>query len=51
MPDGAALAAQLGAYSELGPAYVKQLRTVIRSNDLDRFDHARLGGNRRAGII
>jgi len=48
VPDGAALAAQLGAYSELGAAYVKQLRTVIRSNDLDRLDGARLGGARRA---
>jgi Bax protein len=44
IPEGEALAAQLGAYSELGQAYVKQLRTMIRDNDLDRLDRARLNG-------
>jgi len=42
--DGFALAGLLGPYSERGLAYVRAVRTIIRRNALDVFDHARLGG-------
>jgi len=41
--DGYALAGMLTRYSERGPAYVRTIRTIIRSNALDSFDRARLG--------
>ena len=41
--DGFALAGTLGPYSERGLAYVRAVRTIIRRNALDVFDHARLG--------
>ena len=41
--DGFALAGTLGRYSERGLAYVRAVRTIIRRNALDVFDHARLG--------
>ncbi len=39
---GEALAAGLLRYSEEGEAYVEKIRTVIRSNDLDRLDRFNL---------
>jgi Bax protein len=42
-PDGQALAVALSSYSERGTAYVDTIRSLIRRNDLNRFDHARLG--------
>ena len=41
-PDGIALAATLTRYSARGAAYVKTIQTIIRANDLTRFDQARL---------
>ena len=40
--DGLALARTLTAYSELGHDYVDDVRTVIRANDLNLLDGARL---------
>lgn len=42
-PDGQALVAALHGYSERGDAYVSTIRSLIRRNDLVRFDRARLG--------
>jgi Bax protein len=42
-PDGHTLAAALDSYSERGPAYVDTIRSLIRKNQLVRYDHARLG--------
>lgn len=42
--DGFALAGTLMRYSERGPAYVRTIRTIIRSNGLDAFDRAWLDG-------
>lgn len=36
--DGIELAAGLGQYSERGQTYVKEIRSMIRFNDLTRFD-------------
>lgn len=44
-PDGYSLAGALGAYSERGQGYVDGLRTLIRHNELLRFDHAKLAGS------
>ena len=41
--DGPALVPALHGYSERGEAYVSTIRSLIRRNDLARFDHARLG--------
>lgn len=41
--DGYSLAGTLVAYSERGHAYVDTIRALIRSNNLLRFDRARLG--------
>jgi uncharacterized FlgJ-related protein len=41
-PLGLDLAATLIRYSERGEAYVKELRTIIRGNDLDKVDDATL---------
>lgn len=43
VPDGHTLVAALSRYSERGGAYVDTLRTLMRRNDLIRFDDARLG--------
>lgn len=40
--DGRELAAGLLRYSERGPAYIKDVRQIIASNDLTDFDGARL---------
>ncbi len=40
--DAAALAGDLGAYSQLGPEYIGRLRAVMRDNGLAGFDRARL---------
>lgn len=42
VPDGASLAGGLLRYSERGPAYVEDLRTIMRVNDLAAVDDARL---------
>jgi Bax protein len=42
-PDGQALVAALHGYSERGDAYVSTIRSLMRRNDLTRFDRARLG--------
>ena len=42
--DGMMLAGALKSYSELGDEYVAMLRGIIRVNDLEAFDSARLGG-------
>ncbi len=42
-PDGHALAASLRSYSERGDAYVSTIRSLIRRNDLNGLDRARLG--------
>ncbi len=41
-PDGYELAGYLTSYAEDGQAYVRTLRTIIRSNGLEAFDNARL---------
>lgn len=38
------LVAQLAGYSELGEAYTRYLRGLMRENDLQRFDRVRLAG-------
>jgi uncharacterized FlgJ-related protein len=40
--DAIVLAGGLSKYSELGEEYVKRIRTMIRDNQLERLDHARL---------
>jgi Bax protein len=40
--DGFTLAGSLARYSERGARYIRAVRTIIRSNALDSFDHARL---------
>lgn len=40
--DGFALAGTLLRYSERGASYIRAVRTLIRSNALDTFDHAQL---------
>lgn len=42
-PDGHVLAAALSTYSERGDAYVQTIRSLIRHNELVRYDQARLG--------
>ena len=42
LPDGLALARSLERYSERGAAYVRDIRTIIRANDLRPLDSARL---------
>jgi Bax protein len=44
-PDGHTLVAALSRYSERGDAYVTTIRSLMRRNDLGRFDNARLGRN------
>ena len=41
-PEGETMANALTSYSELGQAYVKDVRAVMRKNGLTRLDHARL---------
>lgn len=54
MPTGHALARYLGRYSELGHAYIRMVRAVIRDNDLEAYDvvggdaAARFGSGRAA---
>jgi len=43
-PEGEIMANALTSYSELGQAYVKDVRAVMRKNGLTRLDHARLSG-------
>ena len=40
--DGHALAGELRRYSERGAAYVRTIRGIIRYNNFDALDHARL---------
>ncbi len=40
--NGERLALALEAYSEIGRTYVHDIRTLIRQNDLTRFEHAQL---------
>ena len=41
-PDGYDLADTLVSYSELGKVYIKSIRRIIDTNELSRFDDARL---------
>lgn len=43
-PDGHELAGDLLRYSERGGDYIRDVRVLIRTNRLDPFDRARLGG-------
>jgi len=43
-PDGHELAGDLLRYSERGGDYIRNVRLLIRTNRLDPFDRARLGG-------
>ncbi len=43
-PDGHELAGDLLRYSERGGDYIRDVRLLIRTNRLDPFDRARLGG-------
>ncbi len=49
--DAWALAATLFRYSERGPLYVKNLRWIIRDNDLRAFDSAHLNAGDRVAVI
>jgi Bax protein len=42
--DGYVLAGSIGAYSEIGPVYVTQVRAIIRTNRLGRLDRTILNG-------
>jgi len=42
VPEGETMANALTSYSELGQAYVKDVRAVMRKNGLTRLDHAHL---------
>lgn len=44
-PSGYAMAAGLHRYSERGQDYVRTIRGLIKSNNLDDFDQARLNAN------
>lgn len=44
-PQGIRLAESLLKYSERGAAYVRSIKTIIRSNRLTQLDKARLGDN------
>lgn len=46
--DGHSLAGWLQRYSERGEAYIRDLRSIINGNDLDRFDAATLARQRLA---
>ena len=49
--DAWALAATLFRYSERGPLYVKNLRWIIRDNDLRAFDSAHLKAGVKMAVI
>ncbi len=49
--DGWELAQTLHRYSERGDDYVKGLRTIMRDNELESFDFARLNTRRIAAIV
>jgi len=49
--DAFALAATLFRYSERGPLYVKNLRWIIRDNDLKAFDSAHLDVGAKVAVI
>lgn len=49
--DAWALAATLFRYSERGPLYVKNLRWIIRDNDLRAFDSAHLADGVKIAVI
>jgi Bax protein len=46
--DGYSLAAWLKRYSERGSDYIRDLRSIINGNDLERFDGATLASQRMA---
>lgn len=48
---GERLAETLVSYSQEGDDYVRKLRRIIRSNDLERFDRARLQPLRRKRVL
>ena len=41
--DGLALVGTMLRYSERGADYVRTIKIIIRANELDQFDQARLG--------
>ncbi len=49
--DAYALAGTLHRYSERGDGYVQDLRTIMRANDLEAFDTARLNNLASATIV
>jgi Bax protein len=49
--DAFALAATLFRYSERGPGYIKNLRGIIRDNDLKAFDSAHLDDGEKVAVI
>ncbi len=49
--DAFALASTLFRYSERGPGYVKNLRGIIRDNDLKAFDTAHLDNGEKIAVI
>ena len=49
--DAFALASTLFRYSERGPGYVKNLRGIIRDNDLKAFDSAHLDTGEKVAVI
>ena len=49
--DAFALASTLFRYSERGPLYVKNLRWIMRDNDLRAFDSAHLDVGERVAVI
>jgi Bax protein len=49
--DAFALASTLFRYSERGPLYVKNLRWIIRDNDLRAYDSAHLDDDAKSAVI
>ena len=47
--SGSVLALTLTRYSERGPAYTEELRTIIRVNRLNEFDRTKLVSTKRSG--
>jgi len=49
-PEAPALLATLTRYSERGPNYVRTINSIMRANQFEQFDRARLTLQRQAGV-
>lgn len=49
--DGFGLAGSLSSYSERGQEYVDTIQTIMRANDLEALDRAKLRGDQMANLL